>query len=513
MLPRANNCFTGASHGDNAVEGTPRCSSKGARRLKKGVAVFQLLVHPIADLRPLLPDVDAKRLARPLWPTPAAEQDFLRSSGMIWPRLQGGTEEWAGEDNFADAALAFRLPDRLRLRVFGADETACTMSHIFRRFYSSGIVCRFEIGFRVRRARTEALAAANTAFMLATTSCVPTRVRRLKYAQPLVAIGADLSRQYLHSTSNRKSQGELSAWWVVAGKPAMIVEYDRDDAIAPPPHARVVSSARVGATVLHHVWLEIAERRVSCWMLRCDDPASRTSEFRKLRIHLVRLHCERECLRLVLEAASRQQLASTLPQADELDDYLEGRLPLLTKPVSYGVEQSQLLEAAKSAWDAVLPGQSASFGALAQKTAKKVARYIRRSETAASVVTQIIGTQMNTHIQLGNVTVSGDFNLVTAENIQNSFNKAAGAPIEEDLKEALKTLTTQTAELAKHLPAKAAETVSKDLATLTAEAVSTEPRKAWYEISAKGLVDAAKTVVELAAPVTAAVGAVLALIA
>lgn len=475
--------------------------------------MFQLLVHPVADLRPLLPDVDAKRLTRPLWPTPSAGHDFLRSSGMIWPRLQGGAEEWAGEDNFADAALALRLPDRLRSRVFGLEETACTLSHVFRRFYSSGIVCRFEMGFRARRARAGSLDAAGTVRLLAATSCVPARVRRLAHAQPLVAVGADLARQYLIGSSDRKSEKALSEWWVAAGNPAMIVEYDRGDRIAPPPHARVVSSARVGATVLHHAWLEIAERRVSCWMLRCDDPAARTSEFRKLRIHLVRLHCERECLRLVLEAASRQRLARTLPQADELDDYLAGSLPLLTKPVSHGVEQSQLLDAAKSAWETALPGQSASFEALAQKTSKQVARYIRRSEAAASVVTQIIGTQMNTHIQLGNVTVSGDFNLVTAENIQNSFNKAAGAPIQDDLKEALKTLTTQAAELAKHLPAKAAETVSKDLAALTAEAVSTEPRKAWYEISAKGLIDAAKAVAEMAAPVATAVGAVLALLA
>ena len=119
---------------------------------------------------------------------------------------------------------------------------------------------------------------------------------------------------------------------------------------------------------------------------------------------------------------------------------------------------------------------------------------------------------MNTHIQMGNVTVAGDFNFVTAQNIQNSFNKAANADVSEPLKEALKDLTTKTAELAKQLPPDKAEAVSKDLAALTTEAVSKEPRKPWYELSANGLLEAAKTVAAMTGPITTAVKAVVSLL-
>jgi hypothetical protein len=214
----------------------------------------------------------------------------------------------------------------------------------------------------------------------------------------------------------------------------------------------------------------------------------------------------------VLEATAQQRLGNSVDQAHELNDYLDRTLPLVSRPTSHGVEQSQLLDVARTAWNAAMPGHSASFQALGDKASKKVSRYLRAAETAAPVITQIIGTQMNTHIQLGTVTVAGDFNLVTAQNIQNSFNKAAGAAVDEPLKEALKALTTHVAELAKRLPPEQAEAVSKDLSTLAAEAVSKEPRKRWYELSAEGLVDAAKTVAEMAAPVTTAVGAVLALL-
>ncbi|WP_347889123.1 hypothetical protein ABHF54_13885 (plasmid) [Nitrosomonas europaea] len=45
------------------------------------------------------------------------------------------------------------------------------------------------------------------------------------------------------------------------------------------------------------------------------------------------------------------------------------------------------------------------------------------------------------------------------------------------------------------------------------EAVKKEPRKEWLDVSAKGLMEAAKAVAELAAPITIAVKAVLAILA
>lgn len=474
--------------------------------------MFQLLLHPIADLRPLLPGVPVARLAKPMWPTPKARKDFLRSSGGVQPRLQGGVDDWAGEDNFADASLALRLPDRLRHQTVGDGAQASTVSHVFRRFYSSVAVSRYEIGFRVSRLSADPLDAAQTARWLAATSSVPVRLRRSTQTLPLLKAGPALAQHYLHSTTDRKAGRLPEAWWVAAGEPALLVEYRDGDAMALPPHARLVSSARVGAEVLHHAWLQIADQRVSLWLLRGDDPASRRDELRKLRIHLLRLHTERECLRLVLEAAMAQRLGTTVPQADELQRYLEGALPVVTRPVNHGVEQSELLEAARSAWSAALPGQATSLGAVGRQVADKVARYIRRSEAAAPIVTQIFGDQMNTHIQMGNVTVTGDFNFVTAQNIQNSFNKAANADVQAPLKDALKELTAKVAELAKQLPPDKAEAASKDLATLTSEAVSKEPRKPWYQLSADGLLDAAKTVAAMTGPVTTAVRAVLALL-
>ncbi|HNW63562.1 MAG TPA: hypothetical protein PKJ32_11205 [Piscinibacter sp.] len=440
-------------------------------------------------------------------------RDFVRSSGPVRPRLQGGVDDWAGEDNFADASLTLRFPDQLSRQTIGEGELASTLGHVFRRFYSSGVVCRYEVGFRVRRSSATPLAAADTAKLLAATTTVSMRVPRTAQEMPLLKAGPTLAKRYLEASTNRQMPGDPQPWWVVQGEPALLVEYADGDAVSLLPHARVVPSARVGAEILHHTWLEIAGKRLSTWTLRNDHPATDRNQLRKLRIHLLRLHTERECLRLVLEAAMQQRLATTVPQADELQAYLNAALPVVTRPLSHGVEQSQLLEIARAAWSAALPGQSTSFAALGQQVADKVARYVRRSEAVAPVITHVFGDQMNTHIQMGNVTVAGDFNLVTAQNIQNSFNKAAGSDVPVPLKDALKELTTKVAELAKQLPPEKAEQVSKDLAALTTEAVSKEPRKAWYELSASGLLEAAKAVASMTTPIATAVKAVISLLA
>src|SRR5262249_8048245 len=124
-----------------------------------------------------------------------------------------------------------------------------------------------------------------------------------------------------------------------------------------------------------------------------------------------------------------------------------------------------------------------------------------------------IGDQMHTTIQIGNVSVTGDFSVVTAKNIQESFNKTSQSTVDAELREKLCALTVEVGKLAAKLPKDEADRVSQDLQTLTAEATSKAPRKKWYDLSAEGLLEAAKTVADMAAPVTTAVRAVLASLA
>lgn len=66
--------------------------------------------------------------------------------------------------------------------------------------------------------------------------------------------------------------------------------------------------------------------------------------------------------------------------------------------------------------------------------------------------------------------------------------------------------------MTKHLPVEKARDAAKDLEALTTEAVSESPRKRWYDLSAEGLLEAAKTVGEMAAPVVTCVKALIPLL-
>ena len=87
--------------------------------------------------------------------------------------------------------------------------------------------------------------------------------------------------------------------------------------------------------------------------------------------------------------------------------------------------------------------------------------------------------------------------------LQNSYNTIQQAS-DDGLKKKLEELHGQVAQLMAQVPEKSAE-IKEDVETLVAEAVKPEPRKKRFEVSAEGLIEAAKAVKELAAPITAAV--------
>lgn len=106
----------------------------------------------------------------------------------------------------------------------------------------------------------------------------------------------------------------------------------------------------------------------------------------------------------------------------------------------------------------------------------------------------------------GNVVIHGAvtdaFN--TINNIDTADSKG------QDLQALLRSLHAEVTELIKALPDAQAERAAKSLRNLTEEATSQSRDRKWFELSAEGLLDAAKAVASLTEPVTTAVKAVLA---
>ena len=104
-------------------------------------------------------------------------------------------------------------------------------------------------------------------------------------------------------------------------------------------------------------------------------------------------------------------------------------------------------------------------------------------------INQSIGdNNRNVSIAFGN-----NISQTTADSIENSFHQAKDAKSTE-LAKLLESLAQEVAKIADKLPPDKAEEAAQDLETITKEASKEKPTKRYWEISGKGLIEAAKTV-------------------
>lgn len=106
--------------------------------------------------------------------------------------------------------------------------------------------------------------------------------------------------------------------------------------------------------------------------------------------------------------------------------------------------------------------------------------------------------------------ISGPF--VVATTIQDAFKTIEGGVAAPDLKTELNKLCAQVQELLPSVPEQKRADVEQDLSALVSEVSKEKPRRKWYELSAEGLLEAAKACGDIAAPVIATVQKILTLL-
>ncbi|HYI09054.1 MAG TPA: hypothetical protein VEK57_08270 [Thermoanaerobaculia bacterium] len=114
----------------------------------------------------------------------------------------------------------------------------------------------------------------------------------------------------------------------------------------------------------------------------------------------------------------------------------------------------------------------------------------------------------------------GTFNQPHIGDVNQTQNIGAGATVgtvsqtsapvtnvRAEVDKELDALRAAVEELTASLPPKEAQKVKDDLAELEKQAKSDEPRRRWFDVSAEGLVDAAKAVAGLVDPISTSVAA------
>jgi hypothetical protein len=482
----------------------------------------------------------------PSWPIPNPDEEFVRSFGPVLERRSEGVKGWVGEHVFCSAHHALKFGPFLNRRRLGPSSAPFVPICEYRRLYTDGkAVSRFEVGF-VHSGAARSLSLGDSGDILVLVQdllSLPVRIPNSGGAEPptvLASAGRSLAEHYLQATTELR-HGEpvqLRNEWLTPGRPQLVIECDPREVTGLPPYAQEIPNEVIGneEVLLHFIRVEIGRSRIGVWILRRWRSAD-WDFVRRLRIHLTRLYTEREVLKSVLRALARKEIQPPprSEASDSLQKYLLDSMRILSGEQLYGIDRSRVFSVAHASEDLVSEGERtavlSTLEGIRHNVLRSVTEFTRVDERATTeTVHQLIvkGSVGNLNVG-GRMTVErqnitrheiniGDGNYITgnitvARSIESSFNRVADSSVDDELKARLEELVHAFADIADRLPPEVEEEAARDLDTLTKEATSDSPREEWYNLSAQGLIEAAKTVGKVATPVITAVKAILAILA
>jgi len=298
--------------------------------------------------------------------------------------------------------------------------------------------------------------------------------------------------------------------------------------------ARRVPLGDSAPTVLHRVFGLPGGRTVPVWFL----PSGRGVDLdllRRIRLHLFRLHAEREVLKWVLGIAAQGGLADGAdPEPwDRLQSYLNDTLGLLQRGSIYGIGPTEDLRSALRLTDLVNPGERSSL--LVQLNGVR-GNVLRKVENASAeqhlqpifyhdertIFEQPKEVRMGDTIEANtdNSTNFGDINAPVQGALGTNSKVWAGtmqqinsSPASEELKATLKEVVGAVEAMTAEMDPDGAEGASRDVKALVDEATSKSPRREAIEGIGDRLLRTAEAVGKVGLPVVKTVTMLLALFA
>lgn len=505
----------------------------------QGNRMLVLVQFAFADLRPFV----APTPEGPDWrlPPDPHRPDFVRGFGPL--RRRAGLSSlpsltWPTENWFARVDSGIHLPELTTAQFTHGDVKAIPRQALRRLFSDGEALWRLEIGigFELRSTLTvaQAMQLVHDVVQLPIRVRQPVRAGTTDRARPRRALGAaaSLIRQgdalqasLAEASTYRDRPGNAPPLPLRQGRPMVFVEFNSWGETA---EIEPMEEAGTGWRRFS-VGAEAPESRVDidCATLRVDrldlpliwmrsQHADRSRAVSAVRTTLLRLHAEREVLTQVLRASRRGIVNEATPA---LEQYLNRADTDLFAAAPTGVDPDRLQEIF-AVYDQI--------GLAEMQALKEVLGERRRQsrERAERLARSYLGPdQRPVYVQQGgtlvidqsnkSVSISGGNTgtIVTGTAIGSTFastEHAIGAAPESELKTALASLQALVVQLADRLPdPEDKEQVANHADALAKTALAAKPNRSMLEVTGKGLVDAAKAVAEMAAPIATAVGAVL----
>ncbi len=337
--------------------------------------IFQF---PIIDLRPLLTK-DKIRLPLPFWPAPDLDtgRPFIRQFGRLRNRKLGGTTGWAAEEFFCDARLSIKY-DNLHLKGPTVSDTEKAVIYkCYRRLYSDGkFMNKLELGF-IDDIETR-LKAANKSTDLSAVIAhyCDLEVKVGENLLPLYKAGDPLAGAYSKSTTYRENFNQDISTLLFAGKPNITVVLPPGIRFIIPIAARQISTFKTGEKeITLYGWnYQHQGKPVKIWIIRLPqtffvaaEDKGVASVQRNLRINLLRIHAEKETVRILLSQVLQNKvpLQAGSEQAKLVQSYLKNVAERLFAGTRLKLDQQDILNFALQSEDKVLPGNISTLEGIA----------------------------------------------------------------------------------------------------------------------------------------------------
>lgn len=259
------------------------------------------LQFPLADIRLFL-ERETKKLPLPLWPSPTPYKEFVRSFGPVKVREKGGVRGWVGENEICNANRAFSFSSPCNYynsRTKKNINFRCSARH----FYFDGLaVGKFEIIFVSRPISLNLSFQAfsnilnnilHSAIIISIPNEEDIEKELIKASRPLEKM-YQLASSYTNSYSLIKEQR-----WVISGSNALVVEFGASEEIKISDVFEFIPIPKKYNIQLYHCWFRIDTVPVRLWLIK-RLPGAKSQFVHVLRLFLMRLNAEHECVKIVL---------------------------------------------------------------------------------------------------------------------------------------------------------------------------------------------------------------------
>ena len=316
--------------------------------IKGGIIVFYSISFPLIDKRVFLAE-NTYRIDMSEFPRNWNDSSFLRSFGMFGQRRNPTGDILYQEKKYAKANRGVRIADQnLILRY---KRVRMKPDCVFRRVFFDDYSARFDIGLKQTEWRLTALTIRDIMDRIETVLKYTVQVND-DTEQQIVNIGKELASKFLYATTKEpgKKWEMVNPYWIVSACPSIIIEAEHSQMSREwfgekkcIFHA-VQIPEQWGLYLFHYVH----RNGMPVWIIVKNDDFQK-DKLRALRIYLLKLHQEREALKVFRNLVAAHGNSKGILDLLEIEKYLKIVTSTFSRKKRDGVEQQPIIDAVRNA--------------------------------------------------------------------------------------------------------------------------------------------------------------------